>query len=98
MKKSALLAALVAASALAVPTASVYAGGMAPFAVTCSKTVSSGGVINISCKGRGREAATSGAIKPGQRIYAHWAAKPKTFTCRAGFGVPGPFSTGTISC
>lgn len=65
------------------------------FAVTCTKVAFTGG-IDINCIGSGGSA--NGRLRIGDRHYDHYAGKPATFACRAGFGVAGPFSTGAISC
>jgi len=67
-----------------------------PFKVICEK-LTSPGQVDFDCVGIKGGKAT-GRVKEGDPRYSHWAGKPNRFTCLAGFGVPGPFSTGSISC
>lgn len=94
-KRIALFAAVAVAATLVVATASALPP---PGKVSCTKAVGSGGVIDVTCHGSGTVAKATARIKPGQAIYAHWAAKPRAFSCLAGFGVRGPYTTGTLSC
>ncbi len=86
---------LMIATAFSFGCGPASAQSMGVFPVVCTKHVS-GDQIDFRCKGSGGSA--TGRVTKGQRIYAHWAAKPQSFSCKAGFGVPGAFSTGSISC